>query len=284
MATDTLIADKEEKRLRRNQYIREWRASRPELRERRREYQRKWFAKNREKVAKHDRERYASDSDFRQRKLESCAKMYKKPEYRQRVLARMREQYERCYGDDEESVLLRREKNRRNIKKAIEKGTLLKREAMEQRKSEFLKALDENIGIATTVCIKHGITRDTYYRWLRSDPDFAEKVQAIKDRGVDFAEDMLMSKVVAGDLQAVMFFLRSQGKHRGWNDKVDINVSANTNASITDKVMDNLDDETRNKLVSAYKQARNESLSLPVTSDVIDVKAEKTKLRIDSDN
>jgi hypothetical protein len=145
---------------------------------------------------------------------------------------------------------------------------------MEQCKSEFLKLLDENIGIVTTVCIKQGITRATYYRWLRNDLEFADKVQEIKDRGVDFAEDMLMSKVVSGDLQAIMFFLRGQGKHRGWNDKIDVSVATNMNAVSADRLIDSLDEETRNRLVSAYKQVRDESRSslvLPSASETIDV-------------
>jgi hypothetical protein len=266
-----------ERRERWNAYMRKWRDS-PEYRKRQAEYARKQRVINREKITKRDRDRYAADAEYRQRKIDRAIRQYAKPEYHKIALERAKARYEPSYGNDEEGIRLRHEQFVRSGKKVGK----ARHEAMEQRKSEFLKALDENIGIVTTACMKQGITRDAYYGWLRHDPEFVEKVREIKDRGVDFAEDMLMSRIVAGDLQAVTFFLRSQGKHRGWNDKIDVNVSSNTNASITDKIMDNLDEETRSKLVSAYKQVRNESSSLPATSDVIDVQAEKTKLRIGS--
>jgi hypothetical protein len=246
-----------------------WRENHPEYRVKHRLEQRRYNETHKEKIALYDKNR----PNIPERKAKQRERYHTDILYRERLLRRMKKKYVRVYGDDEESLQRRKEKNRRNLKIATEKGNAIKRAAMEQRKKEFLNALDENIGIVTTVCIKQGISRDTYYRWLRHDPAFAERVQEIKDRGIDFAEDMLMSKIVAGDLQAVMFFLRSQGKHRGWNDKVDVHLTASNNVALTDRLMENLDEETRDKLVSAYKQVRND-ISKPVLlteSETIDV-------------
>ena len=61
---------------------------------------------------------------------------------------------------------------------------LQKRTKIQQEK--VLKALEGSLGVVTTALKNSDITRQTYYRWLREDEEFANKVDEIENMQLDF--------------------------------------------------------------------------------------------------
>ena len=62
--------------------------------------------------------------------------------------------------------------------------------------------------------------------WRDGDPNFAEKVYEIQEERIDFAETKLMEKIADGNIIAILFFLKCQGKARGWLEEQKINVES----------------------------------------------------------
>ena len=68
--------------------------------------------------------------------------------------------------------------------------------------------------------------RSTHYRWLESDPEYAAAVDAIKESLIDRAEGVLHSLIGEGNVPAVLFFLKTQGKRRGYIERTETDVTS----------------------------------------------------------
>ena len=89
------------------------------------------------------------------------------------------------------------------------------------KKKRFLDALKEAKGNISLACEKSGVGRTTYYRWLKSEK-FKSEVEKIKEEAIEFVENKLMERIEAGDLGAIIFFLKTKAKHRGWSEKIEV--------------------------------------------------------------
>lgn len=93
---------------------------------------------------------------------------------------------------------------------------------MEAKKEKFMEALAHGYGIIATACEAIGIGRSTYYRWYNADQEFRERVDEMMETQVDFVESKLMQAINAGDTTATIFYLKTKGKKRGYNEKAQL--------------------------------------------------------------
>lgn len=106
-----------------------------------------------------------------------------------------------------------KKKNKPDSGKAqIKKKATLNKEAI-------LLALEKSLGIVTTACKAVGIHRSTFYDYYNSDKEFKQKVDDLQEVALDFAESKLLSKVDKGDTTAIIFYLKTKGKARGYVEK-----------------------------------------------------------------
>lgn len=91
-------------------------------------------------------------------------------------------------------------------------------------KKDVLEALERSLGIVSTACEKAGINRSTHYDWLKSDPEYKEAVRLIEERTIDFAESHLHALIKDKNPAAVIFFLKTKGKARGYVERQEIQV------------------------------------------------------------
>jgi len=103
-------------------------------------------------------------------------------------------------------------------------------------KEQMVAALEKTLGIVTKACEMVGISRETHYRWLRTDEAYKEKVESVGDIALDFAESELFKQIKEGNITGVIFFLKTKGKKRGYIERSEfdhttkgekINVSIN---------------------------------------------------------
>lgn len=92
----------------------------------------------------------------------------------------------------------------------------------EHNKKAVLEALEKNMGIVTIACKTVGIGRTTFYQWCKDDPSFKESVDGIKNVVIDFAESALLKQIRLGNTTAIIFFLKTQGRKRGYVEGLDI--------------------------------------------------------------
>lgn len=95
----------------------------------------------------------------------------------------------------------------------------------EQHKKALIDALTKSLGIVTTACKQVGVGRTTYYQWLREDPEFKKAVADVKEVALDFAESQLHKQIQEGNTTATIFYLKTQGKARGYVERQEIEVA-----------------------------------------------------------
>ncbi len=94
-----------------------------------------------------------------------------------------------------------------------------------QRQKDFLKHFREGLGIVTYACDKTGISRETFRQWKLKDPKFKAACDEVSDVVLDVVESKLLRKINDEDLTAIIFYLKTKGKHRGYVERVENNVS-----------------------------------------------------------
>lgn len=92
-------------------------------------------------------------------------------------------------------------------------------------KNALLDAYDKSMGNISATCRKVNISRETFYRYKREDPVFAERIHEINESNLDFAESVLLKNIREGKEASLIFYLKTQGKERGYVEKVENEVS-----------------------------------------------------------
>lgn len=93
-------------------------------------------------------------------------------------------------------------------------------QARTELKADMIRALETSLGIVTTACRSVGIDRKTHYNWLRDDPDYRETCEGIQDQALDYVEHQLFQLVKNMETAAVIFYLKTKGKGRGYVERV----------------------------------------------------------------
>ena len=94
------------------------------------------------------------------------------------------------------------------------------------KKGAFLKALGANHGNISVACKASNVGRSTIYDWKKKDAEFEQSMSDIKEGLIDLAESKLLEKIRAGHLTAVIFFLKTQGKARGYIESQHIETTS----------------------------------------------------------
>lgn len=88
-----------------------------------------------------------------------------------------------------------------------------------KKKNEFLIAFEAKAGNISQACKAIDIGRRTYYDWLEHDKKFAQNVDDLNEAGIDWGESLLKLQMQKGDTTAIIFFLKTKGKKRGYIEK-----------------------------------------------------------------
>lgn len=104
----------------------------------------------------------------------------------------------------------------------------------EHLKVKMIEALQKSKGQVYASCYTVGIAPKTHYEWLQTDADYKAEVEAIKERAIDHVEGKLMSLIDEGDTAATVFYLKTQGKRRGYieTEKKEINGKMDVATSV----------------------------------------------------
>lgn len=96
-----------------------------------------------------------------------------------------------------------------------------------ERQELFLQHFKDAKGIVSYACQKIDITRSCYYKWLATDPKFKEKCDEVNEEVIDIVESKLLSAINNEDLTAIIFYLKTKGKKRGYVERVEQDVNVN---------------------------------------------------------
>ena len=87
------------------------------------------------------------------------------------------------------------------------------------KKEQCINLFFSKTGNISELCKAMGIHRSTFYEWINTDKDFKEKIEAEKESLIDFAESKLFNLMNEKNITAIIFFLKSKGKERGYWEK-----------------------------------------------------------------
>ena len=110
------------------------------------------------------------------------------------------------------------------------------------KKDAMLQALTTSLGNVTEAAAAVGMSRETHYDWLKNDPEYKAAVDSLKNVALDFAESQLKKLMEGAERQAlthdgevvtikdapntsaVIFYLKTQGKQRGYIERQELST------------------------------------------------------------
>ncbi len=119
-------------------------------------------------------------------------------------------------------------------------------------KPELIEEIRKNYGNVSMTCDLLDISRTTYYDWLKKDPEFKRRISEVLDFRTDRVESKLMELIdgvesenspINGqkvyvkppDVSAIIFYLKTKGKHRGYTEKQEVQLTdINVNVKVVE--------------------------------------------------
>ena len=77
----------------------------------------------------------------------------------------------------------------------------------------------KNLGNVSEACKQLNIHRSMFYDYYNNDLEFKTQIDDIKNIALDFVESKLINKIKEGDTIAILFYLKTQGKKRGYIER-----------------------------------------------------------------
>ncbi len=93
------------------------------------------------------------------------------------------------------------------------------------KKKAMVEALTKALGIVKMACESVGISRQTHYNWLKDDPAYKEACDNLPGVVLDFAEHHLHKLISEGNPAATIFYLKTNGKVRGYIERQESGVA-----------------------------------------------------------
>ncbi|MBR9804614.1 hypothetical protein GYB59_24275, partial [bacterium] len=91
--------------------------------------------------------------------------------------------------------------------------------------STIVAALQKANGIVTGAAIALGCSRQTLHRWISESDSLKDECDSAREQLIDIAESALLKKIKKGDIAAIIFCLKTQGRNRGYSERHEINLS-----------------------------------------------------------
>ena len=85
--------------------------------------------------------------------------------------------------------------------------------------NRIIKALGAEQGLLTMAARRAGVSYTTMNRYVHDFPSVKDAVQEAKESMLDFTEGKLYEKIKNGDTACIIFFLKTQGKGRGFIER-----------------------------------------------------------------
>jgi hypothetical protein len=88
---------------------------------------------------------------------------------------------------------------------------------------EYVQAINDASGLITVAARRLNVApRPQLYKARQKHPQIAQAIEDARERMTDLAEGKLYSKINEGDMTAIIFYLKTQGKKRGYVERQEI--------------------------------------------------------------
>ena len=90
---------------------------------------------------------------------------------------------------------------------------------------KLIELINKAMGNQTLVAKTLGVSRQSIWKWCKDDPELQAALDQSRETMLDNAESKLYSNALNGDTTSLIFFLKTQGKRRGYIEKQQIEQS-----------------------------------------------------------
>jgi len=94
-----------------------------------------------------------------------------------------------------------------------------------QYKKMLIEAMEQCHGIVSDACKSVDVSRVTYYKYYKDDPEFKQSIDEIESIVLDYVEGKLFKLIDKGDVASTLFYLKTKGKGRGYIEKTEMNIN-----------------------------------------------------------
>lgn len=84
---------------------------------------------------------------------------------------------------------------------------------------DILDTLERNQGLVALTAQSLKVSLQTIYNYRNKYPTIAKKIEELRERRTDRVELQLYDKINEGDIAAIIFYLKTQGKKRGYIER-----------------------------------------------------------------
>jgi len=113
-------------------------------------------------------------------------------------------------------------KNQKQTAPKIRKDLITKAAKTANNKKLLLAALEKSLGVVSLACKNTGLSSTQHYEWMAADEEYKLAVEKVREMVIDFAESKLHQNINKGDTTSIIFFLKTQGKTRGYVEKTEL--------------------------------------------------------------
>ena len=85
--------------------------------------------------------------------------------------------------------------------------------------AELTKRIEETKGNIAAIARSLGVSRGTVYNWIDASAGGRQALDDARETMLDNAESILYKKVLEGSTPDLLFFLKTQGKRRGYVER-----------------------------------------------------------------
>ena len=110
---------------------------------------------------------------------------------------------------------------------------------IQRTKKALLEALEKSLGVVTTACKSVGVDRSTFYKYVNEDEEFAKQVKDIGEVALDFVESQNFQLIKDKNPTAIIFYLKTKGKHRGFVERKEVEHSGKDGQDINPNIIIN---------------------------------------------
>ena len=89
------------------------------------------------------------------------------------------------------------------------------------KKRALVDAMAKSMGIVTHACKMAEISRETYYKWMREDDEFAQQITEATEQAKDFVESKLYEQIGKGNVPSIIFYMKTKCKDRGYIERTE---------------------------------------------------------------
>lgn len=104
--------------------------------------------------------------------------------------------------------------------------------------TQVIEALKKHQGLAALAAESLGVNVQTIYNYRDRYPTVAEAIAHLKEKRIDVVEGKLWSRINSDDTTAIIFFLKTQGKGRGYVERQEITGTPENDGEIRIKLID----------------------------------------------